>query len=596
MPTVKPPISYTSRDFTSIKDDLINYAKIYYPNTYKDFNEASFGAMMIDMIAYVGDILSFYVDYQTNETLIDTAIEEGSIVKIAKQLGYKFNSTPVSTGQAAFYVSVPANSSNSGPDTDLVPILKAGTLVSSDSGAVYTLTTDVDFANANTEIKVATVNDSGTPQTYAFKAYGTIVSGEESQEQIDVGSFERFLKIKLGEKNISDIVSVTDSDGNEYYEVDYLSQNTVFRAIRNISENDETVPYILRSMYVPRRFVTEHTLDNDTFLQFGFGSETEIENKSFPDPTAATLQLNGRNFFSDSSFDPSQILKTEKLGIVPVNTTLTISYRKNTVEDVNAAVGAVNTVVNSKIEFRKSSTANSNALQQISAFEVENEEPIVGSVSLPTAEEIRIRAIDNYAAQNRAVTKQDYISLIYRMPANFGSIKRANIVQDTNSSKRNLNLYVISENADGDLITASTTLKQNLKNWLNEYKMINDTVDILDAKIVNIGINFEIIGELEKDFTLVLNDCIDALKQKYQTKFNLGEPFYISDVFRTLNDVDGVVDTSSVQIVRKSGTGYSSFQFSVDQNTSRDGRLIRVPENVILEIKNMDADIVGVIR
>lgn len=596
MPTVKPPISYTSRDFSSIKDDLINYAKIYYPNTYKDFNEASFGAMMIDMIAYVGDILSFYVDYQTNETLIDTAIEEGSIVKIAKQLGYKFNSTPVSTGQAAFYVSVPANSSNSGPDTDLIPILKAGTLVSSDSGAVYTLTTDVDFANANTEIKVATVNDSGTPQTYAFKAYGTIVSGEESQEQIDVGSFERFLKIKLGEKNISDIVSVTDSDGNEYYEVDYLSQNTVFRAIRNISENDETVPYILRSMYVPRRFVTEHTLDNDTFLQFGFGSETEIENKSFPDPTAATLQLNGRNFFSDSSFDPSQILKTEKLGIVPVNTTLTISYRKNTVEDVNAAVGAVNTVVNSKIEFRKSSTANSNALQQISAFEVENEEPIVGSVSLPTAEEIRIRAIDNYAAQNRAVTKQDYISLIYRMPANFGSIKRANIVQDTNSSKRNLNLYVISENADGDLITASTTLKQNLKNWLNEYKMINDTVDILDAKIVNIGINFEIIGELEKDFTLVLNDCIDALKQKYQTKFNLGEPFYISDVFRTLNDVDGVVDTSSVQVVRKSGTGYSSFQFSVDQNTSRDGRLIRVPENVILEIKNMDADIVGVIR
>ena len=109
MPTVKPPISYTSRDFNSIKQDLINYAKIYYPNTYKDFNDASFGAMMIDMIAYVGDILSFYVDYQTNETLLETAIEEGSIVKIAKQLGYKFNNTPSSTGQAAFYVSIPAS-------------------------------------------------------------------------------------------------------------------------------------------------------------------------------------------------------------------------------------------------------------------------------------------------------------------------------------------------------------------------------------------------------------------------------------------------------------------------------------------------------
>tara|TARA_R110002020_G_scaffold226401_3_gene436823 strand:+ start:6461 stop:8251 length:1791 start_codon:yes stop_codon:yes gene_type:complete len=596
MPTVKPPISYTSRDFNSIKQDLINYAKVYYPNTYKDFNEASFGALMVDMVAYVGDILSFYVDYQTNETLLDTAIEEGSIVKIAKQLGYKFNSTPVSTGQAAFYVSVPANSSNTGPDTDLVPILKAGTLVSSDSGATYTLATDIDFANANTEIKIATVNSSGTPLTYAFKAYGTIVSGEETQEEIDIGNFERFLKIKLGEKNISNVISVVDSDGNEYFEVDYLSQNTVFKAIRNIGENDETVPYILRSMYVPRRFITEHNLDNETHIQFGFGSETEIENKSFPDPSTAALQLNGRQYFSDSSFDPTQILKTEKLGIVPNNTTLTVTYRKNTIDDVNAAVGAINSVLSTKVEFRKSSVANSNALQQISAFEVDNEEAIVGSVSLPTAEEIRVRAIDNYAAQNRAVTKQDYISLIYRMPAQFGSIKRANIVQDTNSSKRNLNLYVISENSDGDLTTASSNLKNNVKNWLNSYKMLNDTIDILDARIVNIGINFQIIGELEKDFTLVLNDCLEALKEKYQTKFNLGEPFYISDVFRALNDVDGVVDTSSVEIVRKTGSGYSSFQFNVDQNTSRDGRLIRVPENIILEIKNFDADIVGVIR
>jgi len=552
--------------------------------------------MMIDMISYVGDILSFYVDYQTNETLLDSAIEEGSIVKIAKQLGYKFNSTPTATGEAAFYVSVPAAESNSGPDTDLIPILKAGTLVSSDSGAVYSLTEDIDFANANTEIKVATVDDNGTPLTYAFKAYGTIVSGEESEEQIDVGDFERFLKIKLGDTNISNIISVIDSDGNEYYEVDYLSQNTVFRAIRNISENDETVPYVLRSMYVPRRFIVEHNLDNETHLQFGFGSETEIENKSFPDPTTAALKLNGREYFSNSSFDPSQILKTEKLGIVPVNTTLTIKYRKNTIESVNASVGSITTVVNPKTEFRKSSIANATAIQQISAFEVDNEEPVVGNVSLPTAEEIRVRAIDNYAAQNRAVTKQDYISLIYRMPAQFGAVKRANIIQDTNSSKRNLNLYIISEADDGSLIEASSTLKQNVKNWLNRYKMINDSIDILDASIVNIGINFEIIGELEKDFTIVLNDAVEALKEKYQTKKNLGEPFYYSEVYTTLNDVDGVVDTTSVELVRKSGTGYSASQYDIPENTSTDGRLVRVPENVIFEIKDLDSDIVGVIR
>jgi hypothetical protein len=596
MPTVKPPISYTSRDFSSIKQDLINYAKVYYPNTYKDFNDASFGAMMIDMIAYVGDILSFYVDYQTNETLLETAIEEGNIVKIAKQLGYKFNSTPVSTGEAAFFVSVPVSSTGVGPDNDLVPILKAGTLVSSDSGAVYTLADDIDFANANTEIKVASVDASGSPLTYAYKAYATIVSGEITQETIDVGNFERFLKLKLNGENISEVISVVDSDGNEFFEVDYLSQNTVFKAIRNIGDDSETAPYVLRSMYVPRRFSVENTIDGETFIQFGFGSETEIENKSFPDPTSAALQLKGRQFFADTSFDPSQILKTEKLGIVPVNTTLTIKYRKSTIGSTSAAVNTVTSVVDSIVEFRKSSVTNSTALQQISAFEVDNEEPIVGNITLPTADEIKVRAIDNYASQNRAVTKQDYISLIYRMPAKFGAIKRTNIVQDTNSSKRNLNLYVISENSDGELTEASTTLKQNVKNWLNQYKMINDTVDILDASIVNIGINFEIIGELEKDFTLVLNEAIDALKSKYQTKFNLGEPFYISDVFSALNEVDGVVDTVNVQVVRKAGTGFSPTQFDIDQNTSRDGRLIRVPDNVILEIKDLDSDIVGVIR
>ena len=596
MPSVKPPINYTSRDFNSIKQDLINYAKIYYPNTYKDFNDASFGALMIDMISYVGDIMSFYIDFQTNESLMDSAILEDSIYKIAKQLGYKFSTTPIATGQAAFYVSVPANDAGTGPNTDLIPILKAGTLLSSDAGSSYTLADDVDFAKSNTQIKVAAVDANGTPTSFAYKAYGTIISGELSETTIVIGEFERFLKLKVDDTNISEIVSVVDSDGNEYFEVDYLSQNTVFRSIRNIGTDSETVPYIVRNMYVPRRFVVEQDPEGDTYMQFGFGSETEIENKSFPDPTAAALQLNGRQFFSDTSFDPSQILKTEKLGIVPVNTTLTVKYRKNDSSSVNAGVGAVSNVVNSVVEFRQSDIANSTALQEISAFEVDNEEPIVGNIAAPSADEIKVRAIDNYAAQNRAVTKQDYLSIIYRMPAKFGSIKRANIIQDTNSSKRNLNLYVIAEDEEGNLAVASNTLKENLKVWVNQYKMINDSIDILDAGIVNVGINFEIIGELEKDFTLILNDAIDELKSKFSTKFNLGEPIYISDIFTTLNDVDGVVDTKNVEIVRKFGAGYSTVQFDIPSNTSADGRFVRVPDNLVLEIKDLDTDIVGEIR
>ena len=271
-------------------------------------------------------------------------------------------------------------------------------------------------------------------------------------------------------------------------------------------------------------------------------------------------------------------------------------YRKNSSSTVNAAVGAVNSVVNAIVEFRQSDIANATALQQISAFEVDNEEAIVGNIAAPTADEIKVRAIDNYAAQNRAVTKQDYLAILYRMPSKFGAIKRANISQDSNSSKRNLNLYVVAENQNGNLANASDSLKENVKQWLNHYKMINDSIDILDAGIVNIGINFELVGELEKDFTLVLNDAIDALKQKYTTKFNLGEPIYISDIYSTLNDVDGVVDTKNVQIVRKFGAGYSSVQYDIDSNTTADERLVRIPENLIFEIKDLDSDIVGEIR
>ena len=150
----KPPISYTSRDFASIRNDLINYVKVYYPDTYKDFNEASFGALMVDMVAYVGDILSYYVDYQTNESFIETAIERNNLIKIAKQMGYKFTGSPSSTGISAFYVSVPALANGGGENTDLIPVLKKGTLLGSDSGASFILAEDLDFSNPKAEKKV----------------------------------------------------------------------------------------------------------------------------------------------------------------------------------------------------------------------------------------------------------------------------------------------------------------------------------------------------------------------------------------------------------------------------------------------------------
>jgi hypothetical protein len=231
-----------------------------------------------------------------------------------------------------------------------------------------------------------------------------------------------------------------------------------------------------------------------------------------------------------------------------------------------------------------------------SSIECTNELPLIGDVSAPTQEEIRMRAFDSYASQNRAVTKQDYIALCYRMPGNFGAIKRAAIAQDRDSFKRNLNLYVISEDQDGNFIDPPTSLMNNLKSWLNQYKMINDTIDILPGKIVNLQIDFEVVTDLESNRFDVITECINRLKDDMLIKKNIGEPFYITDLYKTLNNVPGVVDTVNVSVDTKTDAGYSQFPFDVELNTSPDGRILFAPSTVVFEIKDPDQDIQGIAR
>jgi hypothetical protein len=594
MPKTKPPISYTSRDFNSIRNDLINYVKVYYPDTYKDFNEASFGSLMFDLVAYVGDIMSYYVDYQANESFLETAIERNNLIKIAKQLGYKFTGSPSSSGVVAFYVSIPAQTNGGQENTDLIPILKKGTTITSDSGASFILTEDIDFSAPQTEKLVIRESVNSTPTGYAYKAYGKVISGEVRQKTVAIGEYQKFLKLQIDDERISEVISVIDSPGNEYYEVDYLTQDTIYKEIKNVSSDSSTAPFFLKEFQTFRKFVTEFDEDGNCYLQFGFGSETEFLENNFPDPSSVSLQFYGKNYFSDKIFDPNLINSTETLGISPANTNLTITYRVNTSDTINAAVGAVNTVVNPILDFKTSVYSKQEAESQILGIEVDNEEPMVGSYTLPSNEELRIRAYGSFATQNRAVTKQDYESVAYRMPAKFGAVKRVAVAQDLDSSRRNINLYVCSVTTDGELTLASDSLKQNLKTWISKYKMLNDTVDILDPVIVNLGLNFEVITDLTKDTNIVLNTCLTALKTSLNEKLNIGEPFYLTDIYKTLNAVPGVVDTKNVIVYQKTGDGYSSSQFSVDDNLSKDGRYLSVPENTIIEIRDLDNDITGV--
>jgi len=594
----KRPISYTNRDFKNIKNDLVNYAKRYYPSTYKDFNEASFGALMLDMVAYIGDQLSFYADYQANESYLDSALEYQNIIRLSKQMGFKMPGAASSTGTATFYILVPA-STTGGPDLDYFPILKRGALLSSDGGNVYTLNENVNFSNTSNEITVARVDSStGSPTWYAVKAFGQILSGQELETSLIVEDYQRFFKAEIDAENVSEILSVTDSQGNEYYEVDFLSQDTVISQVPNYGDEKETVPYVLKSKSVPRRFTTEYDAIGNVSIQFGYGSSENLTSDLISDPADVVLDVVGRTHTTDVTFDPTNLITSDKFGVVPENTTLIIKYRSNTQENANAKSGAVNSVVNPDLVFKERSSLNRNTMTEIiQSLETSNDSPITGDTSVLLPEEIRERAYSAYASQNRAVTKTDYISLCYRLPSKFGRIRRVNIIRDSDSNKRNLNLYVLSEDSEGDLSIANTTLKTNLKNWLNSYRMMNDTLDIMDGKIINYGVNFEVIVDATANKYEVLSDCVDKIKDSViNIKKNFGDPIYITDFYKALNSIPGVVDTTTVEIESKSGGVYSSSYHNMDSNLSDDGRYIKIPANAVAELLFPDENIQGVIR
>jgi len=593
------PIKYTDRDFTSIKDSLVEYAKRYYEDTYKDFNEASFGSLMLDSVAYVGDILSFYLDFQANECFLDTALEYQNVVKLTKQMGYKYPGRPTAQGIASFYILCPANAAGTKPDADYMPILKKESSFSSIAGNKYMLAEDVDFSHSNNEIIVAKVNSiTGIPVYYAVKAHGHIISGEMKTEFIDIGDYTKLRSVPLADgEGVSEILSVFDADGNEYYEVDYLSQDVVYKEFVNPTQSDkEDAPKIIKPVQVPRRFVVERELGK-TSLQFGYGSESDNSSDQIMDPSNILLKMHGKKYISDESFDPYNFTTSDKLGVSPSNTTLEITYRSNTAGTTNAPVGAITQINDIETKFTNYFDLSRSKIADVrNSLEIINDVPILGDLQFVDAGALKARAQGAFYSQNRAVTSDDYKNLAYSMSPHFGSIKRCNIILDSDSFKRNLNMYTICENSAGKLVAPNNSIKQNLKTWISRYKMINDSIDILDARVLNLGVEFTIVTEDGFNKSEVLNNCLNEIETYFSKVPEIGESLSIIKIYSILNDIDGVIDAMHVTIDHKSGTNYADLRFNVKENMSADGRYVIIPKNVIYEIKFPESDIRGVVK
>ena len=595
------PVDYTKRGFAEIKEELKAYIKRYYPDTYQDFNKSSFGSMMMDLVSYIGDQLHYYIDHNANESNIVFAKEPENVFAGLSSLGLKPERVFSTTGFIKAYFPIPSDTFSIGIDSRYTFTSHAGSTYKTQGGSVFTQTEDVAVNPDASEIIVHRSTDDGSkPDYYLLKVNVPVQSGEIKTIDIDVGEARRFLKLEIPDPGVSEILKIVDSSGRQYYEVDNLSTDNIIKTIVDPTSTDGNLKTRSKKIPVPRRFVKNKSLDR-TFVEFGNGSEADETTHSLVDPSRPVLKSAGKQHISVPRHNPYNLLSSNALGIAPENTTLTITYRNNTNENSNAAVGTVSQVVDPIITFDNEQLLDLEKVDYIREnIEVFNEESINGFVSIDSTEELKYRYLRAHSAQGRAVTEDDYISAIYSMPSGHGAIKRASIVRDTNDFRRNLNLFLVSEAADGTLEKPSMLLKQNVKTWIDSVRMISDSIDIFDANIMNIGLDIKVKVQPGVNSQSILETIKQRVYQEMTTVIpDIGEPFYMTEVETILKQIPEVVHIPKVDgvIVRNLvGRGkYSDYSYDIVGNIApRDQGFIYIPQNTIWEIKFVD-DIKGTI-
>ena len=589
--------NFTSLTFDEIKKRLINRAKTYYPDSYKDFNKTSFGSLMFDIVSLASEQLGFYAQFVANEAFIETSRQYTTQQLHGRKAGKKINNSYTSTGMVKMYTIVPADPVLANPDQNYKHRVLKGAILTTPAGATFTTTRDIVVDLSTDNIVGTTFSEDASRVTYyIFESEVPVVSGEDRKMSVSVGSYRKFLKLEVRDSTVSEILKIVDSNGNEYYEVDNLSQNVIHVPISDRTTSDTSAPSKLVPLPVPRRFTIEHEGER-TFPVFGFGSEDNLKVKNVADPSEIALQRTAKSYVSDVAFDPSNLLATDKFGVSPQNTTLNITYRSNTSENSNAPVGSIVRVSNAEIIFDDETTLDASKVSFIKEnITCRNDEPINGALTYSTTQEVSQVIKSSLGTQGRAVTLKDYEAAAYIMPPKFGSVKRVSVNRDSNDLKRNLNMFVISQDSEGNLQTASTSLKNNLKTWLNSVRMVSDTIDIFDAKIINLGIHFDVTLSKSSNFSTALSEIRRDLHTELSlSKSEIGQSFSVGEVERILNSMPVVSRVNSVKINSKSGTGYSDVRFDVLSNVSPNGGLIYIPENSIWEVKKA-SDITGKIQ
>lgn len=620
MDLVKKDVKYLNKDFAQFRQNLINFAKQYYPDSYQDFNESSPGMMFIEMASYVGDVLAYYSDQSFRESLLSSATEEANILQIAQMFGFKPTLNSPAIVDLDVFQLVPAIGTGDDirPDTRYALSIQSGMRVASDSGVAFRTLEQVDFtqdtANSPIDVSVYEVDGANNVTYYLYKKTVKAVAGEVKTLPFTFSDPKPYDKIVLPDTNVLDIISVTSDTGNKWYHVDYLAQDTIFEDIANIPFNDpilsdyqSTVPYILKLRRTARRFVTRLRDDRRIELQFGAGVSSDADEELIPNPKNVGSGLEYLNRTTLNNVDPTNFLHTSTYGIAPNNETLTVQYSVGGAINENVAVNSITSIL--EIEYNTETEVHQLDLSFVKgSVAVNNSVAATGGKASNNLESIRQDAIAAFAAQNRAITREDYIARCYAMPAKYGSVSKAYIIGDTQkdtadkeyprdtiSNPMALNLYTLSYDANGNFVNPNNAIRENLRTYLSNYRMLTDAINIKNAYVVNIGVEFEVIPKPNENSATVVLRCVDELKRMlHNDRMQINGPLNISNLISQLDRLDGVQSIPSLEITNlyDTNSGYSGNVYDINAATKNN---IVYPslDPCIFEVKYPNADIKG---
>ena len=600
---------YINRDFGNLRQNLINYSKTYFPTTYNDFTESSPGMMFMELSAYVGDVLSFYQDNQFQETFLQYAREAKNLYDLAYMMGYKPKTTGVALVDIDFYQTVPSLSNE--PDYNYALLISENSQVTTPSGVKFLVEDPVDFdtSSSSDPTTVSIYEQDGTNiNSFLLKKTRKAISAAINETTFSFSSPQEFATRSITANNIIGILDIVDSDGNVWYEVPYLGQEMVYNSIKNTNTNDPNFssqegdsPYLLKLKQVSRRFATRFQSPTTLQIQFGAGTSSDTNEEVTPNADNVGLGLPFEKDKLTAAYSPQNFIFTDTYGIAPSNTTLTVRYLTGGGATANVSAGSLTTLTDSTVEFQVAGLVSNLADDTFNSLQVTNPLAASGGSDGDTNEEIRQNAISNFSTQLRSVTQDDYLVRSLAMPPKYGVVSKAYIEQTKLNTllpgeiPSTLSLYVLSANAENNLTLAGSALKQNLQTYLSQYRVIGDSINIKDAFIVNIGVDFEITVRPNFNSNEVLRKCLTELKAYFNIdKWQINEPIQVSELFLLLDKVQGVQTVKNVFITNKVGEslGYSKYAYDIPGATLN-GVIYPSIDPMIFEVKYPNSDIKG---